>query len=200
MSTKKKPKRNRARPETRISDSTFDVSDSTNTAMIFGDRNVVTQKAISQRIEMEADDDDDLTIRIGRWIMLKLFGTLKHGMKWYGLVSVSLGIAVGVPTVYSPLLIQTFGETNFIWVWGGFALLLAAILYFGWLIFVDSSSTTCPRCGWKFSWLRTKRVLTKHAELSDREVRNYESTYSCTNPSCGYKRENVREIIEITAP
>jgi hypothetical protein len=75
-------------------------------------------------------------------------------------------------------------------------LALAGVI-FGWLVFMDSSSTTCPKCGWKFSWLNTKRVLKHHVTLSNQELRKYENTFSCTNPSCKYREENVPQIVKV---
>ena len=38
-----------------------------------------------------------LWIRVGKWIMLKLFGTLDHRMKVYGLTTTALGLGILVP-------------------------------------------------------------------------------------------------------
>jgi len=162
---------------------------------IIGDNNVVNQ-TIDQSIEVPAESEDDLTIRFGKWFMLKVFGTLKHSMKPFGVI-----VAVsGIGTLYSLLnpfyLIQRFGDSNYIWIVGGLLLALTGV-GFGWLVFMDSSTTTCPKCGWKFSWLNTKRVLKHHVTLSNQELRKYENTFQCTNPSCKYKEENVPQTVRV---
>jgi hypothetical protein len=187
LSKKKRTKRKKV-PE-------VDISDSTNTAVIVGDRNVVTQNVSStQPVEMPTDSDD-FAIRIGKWLMLKLYGTLKHSMKPFGVITSLLAVGIAIPAFSTNWLMQEFGATNFTWVWVAFLLPLAATLFFGPYIFLTSHETTCPKCGWKFSWIQTKKILKRHVELSDREVRNYESTYECTNPACKFKRENVPEVV-----
>ena len=189
--SKKKPKSKRKKP---IPDVNVETTDSTNTAVVIGDKNVVNQNA-DQSIDI-LPDDNDLTNRVGKWIMMHVFGRLDHSMKLYGVLTTLVAGAIAYPAFQPALLIQWFGESSFPMVWYAFLIPLIVTLALGPLLFVESHQSTCPKCGFKFSWINTKRTLKKHAVLSDREIRNERATYQCTNPKCRFKRENVPEIYE----
>ena len=134
---------------------------------------------------------------VGKWIMRRLFGTLKHGMATYALATFLMTILTGlpfalpfIPGVHYAVSISLFSEVD--------TIALGLVLYLGWGVVIWSIRTRCPKCGERFRYKITSRTLVAHTTLAEKEVRNYVNTYSCDNPACRYANENVPETVEIS--
>jgi predicted RNA-binding Zn-ribbon protein involved in translation (DUF1610 family) len=143
-------------------------------------------------IEMEPYQQGDINrIRFGRWIMMTLFKSLNHSLTPLAVIAIALIVAFIGPVAAA----YHFGSLNLvlgnpIGIFYSIIVLVLAGLF--WTSWSWGKSTTCPKCGAHFTWLRTSRTLTGRIGLSEGETRNYRESYKCNN--CGYAKIGVNRI------
>ena len=131
------------------------------------------------------EDETYGRIKFGKWLMFKLYHTFNHDMKGFAEVTSLLTIGTALPIIFfgypitRPLISYPLLYAS--------VFSLAMVAYLGWGTYFWSSETKCPKCGERFRFIRTRRVLTDERKLSDAEIRSYKNTYTCKNPECNYQ-------------
>jgi hypothetical protein len=131
-------------------------------------------------------------IRMGRWLMLRWFHSLDHSVTPFAYAGLLFTILFG-----GTVSVAYFSKTMLLWnpvvfVWSTATLVLAAIFWGSWQM---GRETTCDNCHHRFTMTRRQRTLTGREDLPERDVRNYEDVFVCSN--CGYaKRVSATEEIE----
>jgi hypothetical protein len=170
-----------------------DANGSTGSTNVIGNSNVVHSMNKTQPIDVHPYSEEVYGyLGFGKWLMNRLYGTLDHSLK-------SLIIGASAFTII-PVASIALGTLR------GFALFASSTTFYGtvgslgfgvvlWITVGLASKTTCPQCHFRFSYVRTKRVLKASKNLPEKEVRNYVSSYACDH--CGYVRDQVNETVEI---
>jgi hypothetical protein len=191
-------RRSKKKPEIEATESLTDnsetyISKSANTAIVKGGRgHKIIQHFHAEEKPIQVPSytqNESELIGLGRWIMLHLFGSLNPDLGLFTIILYLAGIVSGGVT-FSPFVPNspfTVGSQYFVPVeLAGILALLVVLVFFR--IIQVSKETRCPKCGWRFSRLIEKKILKKTRNLAEKKVREYQTTYTCNNPSCDYKK------------
>ncbi len=167
----------------------FNIRNSKNVNAIAGSKN---SKAVINNIQNQPNIHtlpystfEQGMINLGRWLMKKLYGSLDHTIRKFVLAVLILNIVTGIPLIiFFNTSIQLYTIIPFL-----------ITIIFGWGFIITSEETKCPRCKKRFAFTRKSRILENTADLTEKEILNYKSSYSCDY--CNFKRKNVPEVVEI---
>jgi hypothetical protein len=189
---KKKPRKAKpaeTEPKEQFSEIEVDTSRSKNSPVAIGHDIIQNIEAPQKPIDVHPYNSDDLgVIRIGRWLMLRLYGTLDHSLSRFTLFTLIASIISGgaIYTPYVPSTPVPIGSHYYLGLSLAGFIGLALSLYFGWAPIGMAKETECPNCHYKFSFLSVQKTLTNTASLSDEEVRNFKVKKVCQN--CGFTK------------
>jgi predicted nucleic-acid-binding Zn-ribbon protein len=133
-------------------------------------------------------------IRIGKFLMTLFFKTLHHDLRTFGIGSAVSGLGfVGLLAVAFVRGLSSVVASPFYlpFIFGDALLAVLAILFYD--VAYMGRLTTCPKCHFRFSFLRRQMTLKGTADLPEEVVRNHDSMYSCDN--CGHTEVRKGEIV-----
>jgi DNA-directed RNA polymerase subunit RPC12/RpoP len=160
---------------------------------ISGDHNTVNQTIGSQQpIPVPSYEPSEWGMfHFGKWLMLKLFGTLKHSLKGFTITVVALCIGTILPMAIVPRIDITLYSSPFMVL---DIICFGIVAVFGGGTIVSAKRTECPRCHYKFSYFNVSKFLIGTRETESMEVHHYKNRYRCNN--CGYKYED-ESVVQI---
>jgi len=179
-----------------IDNSSIDVRDSPNTAIIKGGRGHKIEQhfhAGEKPIKVQPYSQDELGfMRIGKWFLLHLFGSLNPNLRGFTIILYAFG-AVSGGVFFSPFVPNgPFPIGSQFYVPVELASLIALLVVVWFLKMVNvSTQTKCPKCSSVFSFTAKEKILTNTRQLAEKEVREYNTTYTCDNASCDHKEVRV---------